>query len=153
MDKSIREIAEEIGVSKQAVRKEIASLGLQTSLQKKGNQFVIDEKQENLIKTSFKARNKEKFENYNAKQNENQTQTESQSETKQTEALINMLQKELDVLHKQLEEKDKQLENAHKLIDQEQQLRMVSEQKLLSLEEKQDQPKERGFFSRIFKSE
>jgi DNA-binding NarL/FixJ family response regulator len=40
--KTIKEIAEELGVSKTAVRKQIANLGLQTSLRKIGNQFAID---------------------------------------------------------------------------------------------------------------
>lgn len=41
--KTIKEIAEELGVSKTAVRKQIANLGLQTSLRKIGNQFAIED--------------------------------------------------------------------------------------------------------------
>lgn len=51
--KTIKEIAEELGVSKTAVRKQIANLGLQTSLRKIGNQFAIEKKQETLIKSAF----------------------------------------------------------------------------------------------------
>ena len=39
--KTIKQIADEIGVSKTAVRKKIANLGLQSSLRKNGNQFAI----------------------------------------------------------------------------------------------------------------
>jgi biotin operon repressor len=40
MGKTIKQIADEIGVSKTAVMKQIANLGLQTSLRKNGNQFA-----------------------------------------------------------------------------------------------------------------
>lgn len=39
--KTIKEIAEELGVSKTAVRKQIANLGLQTSLRKSGNSLRL----------------------------------------------------------------------------------------------------------------
>lgn len=51
--KTIRQIADEIGVSKTAVNKQIANLGLRSGLRKNGNQFAIDEHQEALIKQSF----------------------------------------------------------------------------------------------------
>ena len=51
--KTIRQIADELGVSKTAVHKKIANLGLRSSLQKNGNQFTIDEHQEKLIKSAF----------------------------------------------------------------------------------------------------
>ena len=55
--KSIKEIADEIGVSKQSIRNEIAKQGLQSSLRKNGNQFAIDENCEALIKSAFESRN------------------------------------------------------------------------------------------------
>lgn len=51
--KTIKQIADEIGVSKQAVRNQIANLGLQSSLQKIANRLSIDEKQEALIIEAF----------------------------------------------------------------------------------------------------
>ena len=39
--KTIRQIADEIGVSKTAVNKQIANLGLRSGLRKNGNQFPI----------------------------------------------------------------------------------------------------------------
>ena len=51
--KTIRQIADEIGVSKTAVSKQIANLGLRSGLRKNGNQFAIDEHQEALIKQAF----------------------------------------------------------------------------------------------------
>ena len=54
MAKTIKEIADELGVSKTAVSKQIANLGLRSSLRKNGNQFAIDEHQEALIKPTRK---------------------------------------------------------------------------------------------------
>lgn len=58
--KTIRQIADEIGVSKTAVNKQIANLGLRSGLRKNGNQFAIDEHQEALIKQAFSENRKPK---------------------------------------------------------------------------------------------
>lgn len=138
--KTIKQIADEIGVSKQAVRDEIAKQGLQSSLRKNGNQFAIDEKQEKLIKSAFELR-------MGAKLNEKTLQSETQSDTvinvlvKQSE----MLQKELEIKNKQIEELNERLAENQKLLDQEQQLHAMTKQELKLLEvkmEKQEQPPE-----------
>lgn len=129
--KTIKQIADELGVSKTAVRKKIENLGLRSSLQKNGNQFAIDENQERLIKSAF-----------SESEAETKTETNSQTETETVSALVSMLQRELDA-------KNEQIAHLQKLLDQEQQLRMVTEQKLLQIEDKQEQeeqPKKRWKF-------
>lgn len=129
--KTIKQIADELGVSKTAVRKKIENLGLRSSLQKNGNQFAIDENQERLIKSAF-----------SESEAETKTETDSQTETETVSALVSMLQRELDA-------KNEQIAHLQKLLDQEQQLRMVTEQKLLQIEDKQEQeeqPKKRWKF-------
>lgn len=129
--KTIKQIADELGVSKTAVRKKIENLGLRSSLQKNGNQFAIDENQEKLIKSAF-----------SESESETKTETNSQTETETVSALVSMLQRELDV-------KNEQIAHLQKLLDQEQQLRMVTEQKLLQIEDKREQeepPKKRWKF-------
>ena len=69
--KTIRQIADEIGVSKTAVSKQIANLGLRSGLRKNGNQFAIDERQEALIKQAFL----EKSQTEIANQSQTKTQT------------------------------------------------------------------------------
>lgn len=120
--KTIKQIADELGVSKTAVRKKIENLGLRSSLQKNGNQFAIDETQEKLIKSAF-----------SESETQTETQTSSRIETETVSALVSMLQRELKA-------KNEQIANLQKLLDQEQQLHMVSEQRLLLLEEKQEEP-------------
>ena len=78
--KTIKQIADELGVSKTAVRKKIENLGLRSSLQKNGNQFAINEEQENRIKSAFLE-----------SESETKTETSSQTETETVSALISKL--------------------------------------------------------------
>ena len=96
--KTVRQIADELGVSKTAVSKQIANLGLRSSLRKNGNQFAIDEQQETLIKQAFS----EKTQTENANQ--------SQTESLKVGDLVCVLQATIDTLQGQLEVKDRQLE-------------------------------------------
>lgn len=100
--KTIRQIADEIGVSKTAVSKQIANLGLRSGLRKNGNQFAIDERQETLIKQAFLEKSQTEI--------ENQTQTNSQTENHEVSDLVCVLQATIDTLQGQLEVKDRQIE-------------------------------------------
>ena len=92
--KTVRQLAEDLGVSKTAVMKQIENLGLHSSLRKNGNQFMIDEAQETLIKQAFSPQSKTK-----------QTKTENQP----VFDIVSVLQKTIDTLQGQLEVKDQQL--------------------------------------------
>ena len=131
--KTIKQIADELGVSKTAVRKKIENLGLRSSLRKNGNQFAIDEWQETLIKQGF-------FEKTQT-ENANQTQTENHINDAVSEAVMELLRQELEQKNEQLKEKDRQIAQLQKLIDQEQQLHMVTERKFQLLEQQQEQEK------------
>ncbi len=100
--KTIRQIADEIGVSKTAVNKQIANLGLRSSLRKNGNQFAIDESQETLIKQAFFEKSQTEI--------ANQSQTKSQTENHEVSDLVCVLKATIDTLQGQLEVKDRQIE-------------------------------------------
>ena len=102
MAKTIRQIADEIGVSKTAVSKQIANLGLRSGLRKNGNQFAIDEHQETLIKQAFSEKSQTEI--------ENQSQTKTQTENHEVGDLVCVLQATIDTLQGQLEVKDRQIE-------------------------------------------
>ena len=102
MAKTIRQIADEIGVSKTAVSKQIANLGLRSGLRKNGNQFAIDEQQEALIKQAFFEKTQTEI--------ENQSQTKTQTENHEVGDLVCVLQATIDTLQGQLEVKDRQIE-------------------------------------------
>ncbi len=112
--KTIRQIADEIGVSKTAVNKQIANLGLRSGLRKNGNQFAIDEHQEALIKQAFSEKSQTEIENQSQTKSqteiENQSQTKSQTENHEVSDLVCVLQATIDTLQGQLEVKDRQIE-------------------------------------------
>lgn len=103
MSKRIKQIADEIGVSKTAVRKQIANLGLRSSLRKNGNQFAIDKHEETLILKAFSEKTQTK--------NANQTQTKTQTANHEVSDLVCVLQRTIDTLQGQLAIKDKQIED------------------------------------------
>lgn len=146
MSKSIKEIADELGVTKQAIRKEIANLEIANQLKKHGNQFAIDEAQETLIKSAFL---KKKTQTKKRKPIANQSQTKR----KPNDTMLTLLQNELEVKNKQIERLQSELEQSQKLVDQQQQLTAQMRQEMKLLEHKtEEQTKEqpKNFWQRIF---
>lgn len=90
--KTIKQIADELGVSKTAVRNKIENLGLRSSLQKNGNQFAIDENQEMLIKSCFC---------------EKEPQTANRKPVSEETETFRLLSDMVSVLKEQLSEKDR----------------------------------------------
>lgn len=104
MSKTIKQIADELGVSKQAVSKCIDNLGLRSTLTKNGNYFVVGDSQEKAIKQAFAA-------HQTANQNANQTPTE-------LAAVVGVLQTTIDTLKGQLAAKDDQIRGQQAQIEQ-----------------------------------
>lgn len=116
MAKTIKEIADELGVSKTAVSKQIANLGLRSSLRKNGNQFAIENQQEKLIKMAFQKNRQQERANKNwvsdeQSQTKSQTTNANQSQTENHEVcdLVCVLQSTVDTLQAQLAVKDEQI--------------------------------------------
>ena len=147
--KTIRQIADEIGVSKTAVSKQIANLGLRSGLRKNGNQFAIDEHQEALIKQAFFEKTQTEI--------ENQSQTKTQTENREVGDLVCVLQATIDTLQGQLEVKDRQIEQQAQTITRLTDAHAGTiQQQLLTGEagaDQQDQAPEqkRGWFSKLFR--
>ena len=111
---TIKQLAGKIGVSKTSISKKIDNLGLRNSLQMVGGTWLIPDDIENTIINAYNRKPK------------SQTVGTNQSQTIDTV---------VDTLVEQLKVKDKQIEELQKLLDQEQKLRMVTEQKLLAIED------------------
>ena len=143
--KTIRQIADEIGVSKTAVNKQIANLGLRSGLRKNGNQFAIDEQQEALIKQAFSEK----------------SQTKTQTENHEVGDLVCVLQATIDTLQGQLEVKDRQIAKLTEALVAAQQTAAAAQalhagtmkQQLLSGEsgaDQQEPEQKKSWFSKIF---
>ena len=151
--KTIRQIADEIGVSKTAVNKQIANLGLRSGLRKNGNQFAIDEHQEALIKEAFSEKSQTEI--------ENQTQTKTQTENHEVSDLVCVLQATIDTLQGQLEVKDRQIEKLTEALVAAQQTAAAAQalhagtiqQQLITGEagtDQQEPEQKKSWFSKIF---
>ena len=104
MAKTIKEIADELGVSKTAVSKQIANLGLRLSLRKNGNQFAIENRQEKLTKMAFQKDKQRERVVKNLVSDE-----QSQTENHEVCDLVGVLQTTVDTLQEQLSVKDQQI--------------------------------------------
>ena len=114
--KTIKELADELGVSKSYIDKIIRILELHTKLDKVGNKYVISKKQEKSIITRIE----------NSKST-TETHTEVDFEVDFLKEEILYLRKSHD---KQLTNKDKQIETLSNLLDQQQRL-ALQDKKLL----------------------
>lgn len=157
--KTIRQIADEIGVSKTAVNKQIENLGLRSGLRKNGNQFAIGEEQEALIKLAFSEKSQTKNEN----QSQTKSQTKSHTANHEVCDLVCVLQATIDTLQGQLQVKDKQIEQLTEALVAAQQTAAAAQalhagtmqQQLLTEESGSGSPEpeqKRGWFSRLFGS-
>lgn len=125
--KTIKQVADDLKVSKQAIRNVIEKLGLQGSLQKNANRFLINEKQENLIKSEF----------YN--KNENKSAKESTIYNEKQNAFYENI----------IKEQQEQIKHLQKLLENQQVLTLQANQKIEFLENVQEPKK--SFFSKLFK--
>lgn len=117
--KTIAQIASEIGVSKQAVSDKIAKLGLQRTLQKNGNRFVVSPSDEILIKSAFSHIDHKNIDKQNDNTNDNQSPSISD--------LISMLQKELEIKNEQIRELNSRLADTTAALVNAQQLALTAQ--------------------------
>ena len=103
--KSIKEIADELNVSKTAVRKKIANLGIGNQFAKIGNQFAINEEQEKLIKSAF----------LDVSQNK-QSETKSETANRNGNQFAISEKELIEALREQIASQQKQIENQHEMI-------------------------------------
>ena len=122
--KTIKELADELGVSKSYVDKIIRILKLHTKLDTVGNKYVISKVQEKAIKTRIA-------------QSKSTTKTHTKSTTKshtKVNSEVDFLQEEIAYLKtnydKQLAKKDKQIETLSNLLDQQQRLSLQDKKML-----------------------
>lgn len=116
MPKTIRELADELGVSKSYVDKIIRILKMHTKLDKVGNKYVISKSQEKSIKIRI-----------------NEAKTTTNTHTK-VDSEVDFLKEEIVYLKKNheshMKSKDKQIEKLSSLLDQQQRL-SLQDKKLL----------------------
>lgn len=136
-DMTIKELADELGVSKQAIRKHLEKLPPTLSVTKKENAIYLDTAVTAFVRskvtrvtgnlTSNVAGNK-----FNEKEADNNLKRdEKNANNYEIEKILN---EQLKIKDKQLAEKDKQIQTMQKLLDQQQQLSLQSNKQIEKLQ-------------------
>ena len=125
MQMTIRQLANELGVSKTTINKIISGLGVQHTIQKVGNKYLLSETQILQIKMQLAQNEKSKTENLKSQTDDQKSKTENLKSQTDNQNLILILEKQLSLLNEQLAIKDEQI------IDYREQIRFYQEQILM----------------------
>lgn len=120
---TIKELANEIGVSKTAISKKIDKLGLRKQLVFENKQWFIPDNIASMLKSAFNTNHKP------------QTVGTNQSQTVDT--LVSTLQEQIRAKDEQIKAQNEQIQALIVAIDQAQKLQGIAEQKLKAIEDKQ----------------
>ncbi len=123
--KTVKEVADELGVSRQYVQKIISKLPATKKPKKVQHNYQIDNQSEAYIKDFMG-----KGDNFDATNDNPGSNFSSINSSKYENALL----AQIDSLKGQIEQKDSQLENMQKLLDQSQRLQLDVQNKLKKLE-------------------
>lgn len=144
---TVKQLADEIGVSKVAINKKIERLGLKSKLTKDGNRYLLDDDIADQVRDAFKYRTEKT----------DQERQDRQHQEEPTETYTDIIQ----VLREQLAEKDKQIERLHTLLAQQNQLMLTDGRDGMPQEvqaetvdqgepQQQHQEEKKSFWSRLF---
>lgn len=130
--KTIKEIADELGVSKTAINKKVTDDNRKLWFSKIGNKFMVNETGQVAIKSMFvsnRTNQKPQTENHESKTEKSKPQTENKKEDVQKNAdfkylleIVEYQKEQIEDLKKTKEEHFKQLSSMQNLLDQQQQL-------------------------------
>lgn len=109
MEMTIRQLADQLGVSKTTISKVISALGLQGELKRFGNKYLLSDVQIEVVKSQIENQKTQTVSEKTQTVNQ-ELQTEYQKIQIETQkALIEVLQKQLAFLNEQLGVKDDQI--------------------------------------------
>lgn len=103
---TVKELADELGVSKPTISKAITELGLQGHLTKIGNRFILEDSEIEAIKSKISQTPTTKESPKSESENKTETK-ETQNETEKS--LISLLESQITILSEQLSQKDSQI--------------------------------------------
>ena len=134
---TIKELADELGVSKQAIRKHLEKLPPTLSVTKKENAIYLDTDvtafvRSKVTRVTDNVTSKVTSNKFNEKEADNNLKRdEKNANNYEIEKILN---EQLKIKDKQLAEKDKQIQTMQKLLDQQQQLSLQSNKQIEKLQ-------------------
>ncbi|GAF37481.1 replication protein B [Lentilactobacillus farraginis] len=129
MSLTIKELADELAVSKTAIRKHMDDEFRSTYTIKQGNKILIKDEGVDVLKNQFK--NSE-----SGTETASENQATASADSKNGKSATALLAETLEDQRKQIEEKDKQIRELHQLLDQSQRLQLDVQNKLKQLQNK-----------------
>ncbi len=104
---TLKQLADKLDVSKSYIDKIIRILGMHTQLEKEGNRYVLNARQQKVVEDFIKSK-----------------KSHIETHTKFDDSVHSNESSEVDFLRLQLNERNKEIENLHKILDQQQQLQL-----------------------------
>lgn len=139
-DMTIKELADELGISKQAIRKHLEKLPPTLSVTKKGNTIYLNTDVSNFVRekvtrvTSKVTGNSSNFDSNQFREDKLKNNSTSDKKTTNNYEVEKILNEQLKVKDKQLAEKDKQIQTMQKLLNQQQQLSLQTNKHIEQLQ-------------------
>ena len=126
MSMTIKELAEDLGVSKPTVNKAVIEAGLKLS--KVGNRFVLSDDQIELVKEQLSQKSQSDESEKTQKTQKSQSDESKKTQKGIDESLVDLLKSQISVLNEQLTVKDKQISDlTSALISSQEQQRILTE--------------------------
>lgn len=133
MNKTLKEIADELGIDKQKVYRYVKKNHINEVLQSASVKQYDEVAQKQII-------------SHFLKQNSINEAHQNHFKSTSNDAVYDALLKQLETKDKQIQRLQDENDNLQKLLDQEQQLNAMAQQKLQLLEQKQEEPPKRKWY-------
>ncbi|MFL2134716.1 DUF536 domain-containing protein [Vagococcus fluvialis] len=135
-DMTIKELADELGVSKQAIRKHLEKLPPTLSVTKKSNTIYLNADVSNFVrkKVTRVTSNSSNLDSNQTREDNRENNPKSDRKTINNYEVEKILNEQLKIKDKQLAEKDKQIQTMQKLLDQQQQLSLQTNKHIEQLQ-------------------
>jgi acetolactate synthase regulatory subunit len=154
--KSVKEISEELEVSKQTVFNNIKRLNIETVKQDNTSFIKNDVDVEKIIQRVIRIKKKYGFESANVSSEKVKTDNNKKNESKYDVQIIELLEKQIDTLNKQLEKQEKrhettiefyrkELQERSKLLENQQVLALESTKKIQRLESELEEERQLNY--------
>ena len=147
MQMTIRQLADELGVSKTTINKIISGLGVQHTIQKVGNKYLLSETQILQIKMQLAQNEKSKIENLKSQTNDQKSKTENlKSQTDDQKSKTENLKSQTDDQKSKTENLKSQTDNQNLILILEKQLSLLNEQLAIKDEQIMDYREQIKFY-------
>ncbi len=151
MDKTVKELSEQYGMSKQAISYHIKKLPKEYKIFDTKNgvkTLIVNEKGQEILREMLSNKVSKEVENFGSKELvEIQHELElKELENKHLKEKIDFLESEKKEWKEHIEWLNSRLEESHKLLDQQQQLCAITQKKIEELEEKKEEEPKKSWW-------